>query len=157
MNIVSADDYFMCGGQYVFEPWKLPQAHAQCLMKFLGYIQRDGVAKVTILRGLPGSGKSHFACCNLEEDFGVVVDNTNLTRVEIAPYAAIGLAHGCDTKIITLNCDVDICRKRQKHGVPDNTFGSMWQRMIEERNCFPPWWTHMEYNWDIPSQKYVKI
>jgi predicted kinase len=33
-NVVSADDYFMVGGQYQFDASKLPQAHSDCFRRF---------------------------------------------------------------------------------------------------------------------------
>jgi predicted kinase len=70
---LSADDYFMVDGKYVFSPISIGEAHAQCLRKFVGAL---------------------IAC---EED--IIVDNTNLKPIDMAPYVRLAEAFGYDVEI----------------------------------------------------------
>lgn len=68
--IVSADDYFVRDGAYRFNPARLSSAHATCFARYLGALD-DGHPLV-------------------------IVDNTNTTAVEIAPYVLAAQAKGYD-------------------------------------------------------------
>ncbi len=95
--VVSADHYFMRTGVYEFDASKLGDAHAQCFRMFTIQVQEGST------RGV------------------IVVDNTNTTNVEIAPYMAGARAFGWDSEIITLMCETDAqvaaCSQRNSHGV----------------------------------------
>ena len=76
----SADDFFMQDGKYIFTPAGLSAAHASCLRRFI-------------------------ACC--QDCVGLIlVDNTNTTIMEIAPYAAIALAYGYDLEVIVVDAAI---------------------------------------------------
>jgi hypothetical protein len=114
---VSADSFFEKDGEYRFDPSLLPHAHGKCLRDFIGL-------------------------CQSADDDQLIVDNTNISIVEIAPYAATALAYGHDLKIMTLDCDPEIAAARNIHGVPRKTVLSMHKRMMDENMRFPPWWSH---------------
>lgn len=144
--VVSADDFFMVDGEYKFDPSKLPEAHSKCLRGFVSFLQDNGVGKVrkvTILRGIPGSGKSTFVNQHLSMMGDLVVDNTNTSVAEIAPYAALALAYGADLEIITL--DVDPSVAQNVHGVPLEGVQRMAARMAEETPRLPPWWPNYTF------------
>lgn len=65
--VFSADAYFMVDGEYRFDPSRIGEAHCGCLRSLTETLQ---VADVEVL----------------------VVDNTNLSVSEIAPYAALAQA-----------------------------------------------------------------
>jgi predicted kinase len=88
--VVSADNYFMKDGKYQFDPSQLDQAHGQCLRLFVG------------------------ACENQQE---IVVDNTNTSIAEIAPYYAIARAYGYDVELIWISTSPEIATKRNVHSV----------------------------------------
>src|SRR5690606_33271326 len=92
-SIVSADSYFMRDGVYQFDPKKLSDAHGACCYDFINQL-----ALQTPL---------------------VVVDNTNTTAVEIAPYILIAQAYHYDVEIITVMCesedDVKAAAARNSH------------------------------------------
>jgi len=67
-TIVSADDYFMQDGEYVFDPVKLPQAHAKCRQQFEEALKRG--------------------------DPLVVVDNTNIQEGQYEPYKEMAERYG---------------------------------------------------------------
>lgn len=114
--IMSADLYFMKEGRYVFDRSKLGEAHASCLRAFLVWIQA-GVD-------------------------GIVVDNTNITGLEIAPYAALALAYGYELEIVTLKVDFLTAHSRNVHGVPLASVRRMAERLEIEGKHFPPYWPH---------------
>lgn len=114
--ICSADDFFMRSGRYVFDGSKLGEAHNYCLRKFL-----------------------HALGCQLSV---IVVDNTGTSVAEVAPYAALALAHGATLEIITVKCSVRVAAKRNVHGVPRKAVAAMARRLKEEGKRLPPWWSH---------------
>lgn len=112
--VVSADAYFVRDGIYQFNPAKLPQAHAACLRVF-----------VQALQGCVGQ---------------VVVDNTNTTVAEVAPYAALALAYGYELEVVNLQVNPAVAAARNVHGVPAASVEAMAQRLAVETPRLPPWW-----------------
>lgn len=119
-TVVSADDYFMRQGRYEFNPRELPAAHAKCMRDFIDLCQGVEEARRNM----------------------VIVDNTNTTVMEVAPYVAVGQAYGHDVEIITIEADVERAAARNVHGVPTNAVRQMAQRLVDSANQFPPWWKH---------------
>ena len=114
LPVVSADHYFLSPeGEYVFRPEKLPEAHGQCFRRAVEHASRGE---------------------------GFVVDNTNLTAVEVAPYVALAGAYGLDHEIISVVADPEVAFRRQRHGVPRATFERM--RAAFEGFHPMPWWKH---------------
>jgi len=109
--IVSADDFFVVDGEYLFNPRQIGLAHGQCFRRALT---------------LAIMGDSFC------------VDNTNTTTIEVAPYVAMAQAYGMKAKILTVKCPFDIAYARQTHGVPRETCISMLTRMALFEP--PPWW-----------------
>jgi tRNA uridine 5-carbamoylmethylation protein Kti12 len=99
-----------------FNPSLLPKAHAACLRRFVGYV----------------------TCDDPQDAPDVVVDNTNTTIAEIAPYAALALAYGHELEIVTLACDPETGARRNTHGVPLAACQAMADRLYSR--TLPPWW-----------------
>lgn len=124
ISYVSADRWFMKDGEYRFNPAELSQAHNSC---FLAYIS-----------------------ALLEEKELVIVDNTNTSEVEIAPYMLAAGAYDYEAEIITLTPGhtmnwVDYyaqCAKRNAHGVGFETIKAQHKRLVN-RNL-PPWWKNTD-------------
>lgn len=97
-KVVSADDYFTVYGEYCFDPMKLGDAHNQCFRDFM------------------------FAIINEKSEYDlVIVDNTNTTITEIAPYMLAGSAYGWETELHVLQCaSLKVCAERNTHNVPLN-------------------------------------
>jgi len=112
--VCSADDYFykLGGGKYAFDVSKLGEAHGACFRKFIAAVQ-EGVEVV-------------------------IVDNTNTTTTEIAPYVLGGEAHGYTVEVIRVVCDPVVAAARNTHGVPEKAILAMAGR-IASCSC-PPWW-----------------
>lgn len=126
--ILSADSFFMIpvprpeGGikmLYKFDPHALGKAHSQCVRCCVGAIQ---------------SGEN------------IVIDNTNCSLVEIAPYYALGQAYDYDVEIIQIEPNpitfnegtLKVFADRNKHGVPLETIQSQFRKIGNEG--LPPWW-----------------
>ena len=112
----SADRYFMKDGEYQFNPSELTAAHNSC---FLAYIS-----------------------ALLEEKELVIVDNTNLSEVEIAPYILAAGAYDYEAEIITLRCSMAMCTERNIHGVTERGIENQWMRLM--KRSLPPWWKNTD-------------
>ena len=101
--VCSADHFFEKDGEYIFDASKLSAAHNECLRQFI------------------------YA---MESNYDVVVvDNTNTTVVEMAPYVRVAEALGKDVEIVRLECSYKVASKRNQHGVPAKTIQMMENRM----------------------------
>lgn len=117
---VSADHFFKKDGVYNFDASKLSEAHGECFNDF-----------ITHMRHL----------CEL-----VVVDNTNTTDVEIAPYILGAQAFGYEAEIVTLvrptgmdpNDYYRACHARNSHGVSEVGVKQQFSRILNRK--LPPWW-----------------
>jgi predicted kinase len=100
----------------VIDASKLGEAHAFCLRDFNRLVQ-NGVAEV-------------------------VVDNTNTTIAELAPYAALALAYGYELSIRTIWCEPAVAHARNGHGTPLHVVEAMDARLKARE--IPPWWPHSD-------------
>lgn len=125
-SIHSADHFFTTESGYQFEASKLGAAHAQCLRGFITACQ------------------SRYPT--------VVVDNTNTTTEEIAPYYSIAKAYGYEVELVTLLVDTPTALARGTHGVPEKNIDAM-QRRIRDRRL-PRFWdlTQTTLAWDETAQ-----
>jgi len=121
-SVVSADNFFVAlgNGTYNFQPPLLPAAHRECYLKFCKAIA-DGVEII-------------------------VVDNTNTTATEIAPYERHATAFGYEVEIVRVMCDPTVAASRNAHGVPLKSVIAMHDRILRGKNAFPPWWKVTEVN-----------
>jgi tRNA uridine 5-carbamoylmethylation protein Kti12 len=118
--IVSADDHFTgSDGQYRFDQTQLSEAHGACFRTYIEALRSD----VEL----------------------VIVDNTNTTEGEIAPYILASQAYHYDARIFTLMCycdiDIRICAERNTHSVPLGLVCNQAER-IWKRNL-PGRWAHV--------------
>lgn len=117
---VSADDHFYdLDGKYKFDPSQLSEAHGACFRNFINAL-RDSTELV-------------------------IVDNTNTTAVEIAPYMLGAQAFAYEVRIVVMRLDDDNlkfsiaeCAKRNKHGVSIYTINRQDFNMVQSN--FPPHW-----------------
>lgn len=100
-KLVSADSFFLDEqGEYRFDGRKLPQAHGRCFADFL------------------------LSLGTIADE--IIVDNTNSTAVEIAPYMAAVAAENSKYEQPTVNAtvmrfgltDLDVAARRNTHGTP---------------------------------------
>lgn len=117
-KVVSADHFFVMNGKYQFNPRLLTQAHAACLRQYVQFLQAG------------------------EEE--VVVDNTNTSVAEIAPYYALAEAYGYAVKIHTHLCDAETGAKRNIHGVSLDACERMVSRIERTNRELPPWWVRKD-------------
>lgn len=110
----SSDHWFTKNGVYTFVPAEIGEAHAACLRKFVGLV--------------------------IETPHDIVVDNTNTSTAEIAPYAALALAYGRKLQIVTVECDPAVAFERNVHGVTRETIELMHKQLCAR--VLAPWWPH---------------
>ena len=120
-EVFSADSFF-CNkdGQYHFDASKLSEAHSLCLKNFterlLHFVNStDDACKITL-----------------------VVDNTNTSAWEIAPYYSLAQAFNVPVKIVRLIANPDTAFLRNIHGVQKDKVEKMASRI--EGNTLPPFW-----------------
>ena len=126
-QVFSADTFFVnADGDYNFEPSKLGEAHATCLRSFIEACQRPPADPASF------TGQPAVA----------IVDNTNTSVSEFAPYAQVAQVYGHDVNIFTFLYDPVVAHKRNTHGTPLKACIEMHQRLMEQTKFIPPWWKH---------------
>lgn len=118
-KVVSSDHFFMVDGEYRFDPTKLGQSHGKCLRDFVEHVQ-EGVA--------------------LKQDYVLVVDNTNTTMQELAPYCAVAAAYGVPFEVVVLDVPPGVAAPRNTHGVPERGVERQYNRMQHMIKSLPPFW-----------------
>jgi predicted kinase len=113
----SADDFFHRDGDYRFNPSQLGRAHGECLRKFA-----ENLAK-------PESVKPDF----------LVVDNTNTTTLELAPYVSLAMAYGKFPELVTFLVNYKVGANRNKHNVSEDACRIMENRLLARE--LPKHWT----------------
>lgn len=120
--VCSADMYHTrADGVYDWKPENAAKAHKWCLTRFLGLLQdhnehRNGP--------LPSPD--------------VVVDNTNTTLDQIAPYIAVAQAHDIDLEIVYM--DTPVKDVANVHDVPFATVRRMADQITTMRAQWPRHW-----------------
>ena len=118
--IVSADQYFIdADGVYRFDPSMLGEAHGECLRTF-----------TDLLTTLDESIKEAV----------IIVDNTNTTTVECAPYMALASAYGWRASMVTIDIDPRKAALRNVHGVSEETVDAQFTRIKYDDAKLPPFW-----------------
>ncbi len=109
--VCSADHAFVVDGIYKFAANRLSEAHGMCF--------RQAIESLL-------AGRS------------VVVDNTNTTTEEIAPYILLAQSMGAECVVIHVPGPVDLARN--VHGVPVSTVQAQLTRIARTLGRWPKWW-----------------
>jgi predicted kinase len=134
---VSADQYFTDeDGGYHFDPAKLGEAHGDCLRQFVRNLQVDATYGV--------------------KNSLVIVDNTNTTVAEAAPYMALAAAYGFNALLVTLDADPRKAALRNVHGVSPETTDAQYVRLTAETPRLPPFWETATLVEEKPGIEYVR-
>jgi predicted kinase len=118
VGVVSADHYFQTREGYRFDASKLSEAHLECFVGFLGFVQDNRLRRESVC----------------------IVDNCNTQLFEIAPYIQVALANGCELEIIDFNPNWTEAARRNIHGVPSETVFKLWDNFEN----LPPFWFKYE-------------
>lgn len=119
LTVVSADHYFMEDGVYRFDPSRLGQAHARCLHNFIAALNQNEREP--------------------DHDRVLVVDNTNTTELELAPYVAVSAAYGHRPTLVTVVANLEVAAARNTHGVTLQGVRRQWDN-IKHRRKIPLFW-----------------
>lgn len=115
-KVFSADHFFEDGaGVYRFDASKLGEAHGKCLRDY----------NAAVVAGDPAT---------------LIVDNTNPSAVDVAPYASLALAYGRELQVITVLCKPEIAYARNTHAVPLKTVQAQYDRLVRSIGKLMPWW-----------------
>ncbi len=128
-TVCSADRFFIeRDGVYRFDPARLGEAHGACLRRF---------AKA--LASAEDAEENRHRTAFTDPPAVIVVDNTNTTVLEVAPYMALASAYGADVQIVRVQCDPEVAASRNVHGVPVHAV----RRMADNIANFsaPPFWS----------------
>lgn len=96
---------------------------AACLLKYIGSMLDD---------------KQYGPVSNMF----VVVNNTNLSTEEIAPYVAIATAYGHTVELVTIQCDPHVAAARSLHVNTLSVLKGMHERLMSRK--LPPFWKLIE-------------
>lgn len=141
-DIHSADDFFIQqDGSYLFNHLLYPQAFNACMLKFL--------------RGVRNGYHAKSKGASLDDMPIQVVDNTNTTSEEIAPYYACARAHGYEVTLVNLLIDPELAAKRTQHQVPLETIQKMQQKLRNRK--LPKFWKLTEENYMWTDEGWVRI
>lgn len=130
-HVFSADKYMVDGdGNYEFKVERLGRCHANCLNDFTMAIMAESEKAA---RG--------------EIDSVLIIDNTNMTNIERAPYVSLGLAFGYEIEVCFVDSGLSLDRLTQRnvHGVGLHSLRNMLLNM--ERELWTPW----KYNPNVRS------
>lgn len=116
--IISADEFRMQNGKYVYVDEESKRVHNCCLLKFVEALRQDV--------NVPDR-----ACWD-----HVIIDNTNIRLWEIAPYYRLAEAFDCEVEIVWIQACPEVCARRGVHGV------SLDKTVTMSRNfdSLPSWW-----------------
>ena len=132
VEIVSADALFVGeDGVYRHDPSRLGEAHNKC------------VASVTFWAVSSDDNPANHVIAPADV---VVLDNTNTTAIELAPYVALAAAFGIPCSLVTVECDPETAFKRNAHGAPRETVLAMHAAL--QARVLPPYW-------DLVRETYV--
>lgn len=112
--VCSADDYHIVDGVYKYDPKKAGEAHNMCLLKYINSLMCDN---------------------------DIVVDNTNTSLVELAPYVRIAEASSMEYTIVYIDCSLKEAIRRGTHNVPSNTILTMQRNLLTE--IVPSYWNQI--------------
>jgi hypothetical protein len=108
-------------GEYDFHPSKLPACHGGCVKKYIGFCQEGELDTL-------------------------IVDNTNCSIAEIAPYMAIAQAYEHEVEVLVWNPDKwEEYSERNTHGTPKKTIYYMSQHLKQMLSEWKPWWPSWEF------------
>jgi predicted kinase len=120
--VCSADHHFIDeDGQYKYTPSEIGKAHGACLRRFVASM--------------------------LVNADNVVVDNTNTTTTELAPYVALGTAYNREVEILVFGTDLGLGTlvERNVHCVPETAIAQMVNRMERMLRHVPHHWPAPQY------------
>jgi predicted kinase len=107
-----------------FHPERLSEAHAKCVRTFLLTLQRkNGLLNIRRL----------------------IVDNTNVTAVELSPYIAIAAALDAPVNIVICQTTWQECMEKSTHGVPWHAIRRQCKQLERLLDEWPPFWPQPEF------------
>jgi len=148
--VYSADDYFYDEhGRYNFDPAKLSEAHAQCLERFTTglLLHKESAAILEDQKQIANKVLGHHPH---KHDVVHIVDNTNCSIAEVAPYAALAGAYKHELHIFTLLVHPLTAWRRNLHNVPMTNIVKQDLYLRKSILEWPPWWPQQIFQMGDP-------
>lgn len=122
--VLSADDLTF-DEDGTFHPEKLSNAHAQCLGYFLKILN----------------------IYDPEDDSNrlVIVDNTNTSMAEVAPYVAMARLYDVELEVDVFIAPWTNCAHRSEHGLTAHKIRQQAKRLEKTLDDWPPYWPELQY------------
>lgn len=114
-------------GVYRFDSAKLAEAHGTCLRRYTDKVSDEF----------------------FEHPETLVVDNTNCSAIELAPYVALAQAYNHELSLVCMRCPPDVAFARSQHGAPIETIEFMVAKLMELIDRYPPWWPLPEHVYTV--------
>lgn len=125
--ICSADHFFYnAAGEYKFNGSQLSLAHGECFRMAVKYCLSYGFAATVET---------------------IIVDNTNLSSEEIAPYYLLGQSFGRDVEIRTFRTTPLAAFKRNVHGLSFEAVEAQFRKLGNRK--LPPYWKNVDIGSDL--------
>lgn len=140
-RVFSTDNFWTLGGQgyhEAFDPKRLGEAHDWNLRNFIEAL----IASRENALAMVADGATIEDVAGKCERNVLVVDNTNLSVSEVAPYYHAAQAFGFWVEIQTIMASFDICLRRQMHGLRTVDLYRMYRRGEDAIREMPPYWRH---------------
>lgn len=104
-SIISADDYRLRTGKYIFDSKETAAAHQYCYSEAYKLLE-------------------HSKPYDL-----LIVDNTNISNWEFTPYVCLAQHHNHEVAAVQVKCSLGVAFERNLHGVPLDTITRMHNAM----------------------------
>ena len=135
-SVFSTDDFWVKDSdEYAFDPTRISEAHDWNFRRFIAAV-----------KGLPELIAANAADGATDEDLAhlatrhYVVDNTNTTVAELAPYYMAAQAFGLAVEVHVVLCPWHKAFARNIHGLAELPVYQQSQRLDTLVATMPPWW-----------------
>lgn len=114
--VFSADYWHMVNGKYTYKLERAGYAHGRCLRGFAEVLATPIDAQL------------------------LIIDNTNTTVADVAPYMALAQAYGCDAHILRVPCNWEVAAARTIHEMQPMAVKLLQERLDKFDSQAPGWW-----------------
>ncbi|MGE5608297.1 MAG: AAA family ATPase [Bacillota bacterium] len=131
--ILNIDQHYYEGGQYVWSSQRQQAVQEASLRLLLQVLQHRTVSQITMMVGLPGSGKSSYAEVYDRDDV-VILDGTFVDPQSRATFLAAARQAKVPLAVVWMDTDWEVCYRRNLQRnpawrVPEGTMAELRQQL----------------------------